>query len=334
MGSLASTTHLGYAAGVSLQSRQEATNIISSTNIDSIVTSAFDEYLHSFFNTTGFRRKQLLQMLPGVSCFVSDPGFNESADPTKQYLAIERLTERLQAKLPCIVIGDISITLRKTGFGRSLAQSRVSQNVTAHHIGIFREVLVNLLVVANSKSDCYSLSQALHVIFFDAANFLTGSVLRPSDNNATWAIRIPQTIEPGTPSKDQQGGDPKQQVWSDTVGINCFFEDSFIVAGQAPSEPVIDTDATAIEFNFPTSGRVGRSVTGTVTGLPFQASVVLDNVNIASMQKLAQSEYTLTFRRPGTVTLRILDGSATSLKDQGSTVQPKIVAEHSIVVSF
>ena len=334
MGSLTSTTRLGYAAGVSLQSRQEATNIISNTNIDSIVTSAFDGYLHSFFDYMGSRRKQLAQMVPGVSCFVSDPGMSDSTDPTRQCLSIERLTERLQAKLPCIVIGDTSITLRKTGFGRSLAQSRVSQNVTAHHIGIFREVLVNLLVVANSKSDCYSLSQALHVIFFDAANFLTGSVLRPMDNNATWAIRIPQTIEPGTPSKDQQGGDPKQQVWSNTVGINCFFEDSFIVAGQAPSQPVLDRDATTVAFNFPATGRVGRSVTGTIVGLPFQANVVLDNVNVASLQQLAQSEYTLVFRRPGTVTLRVLDGAATSLKDQGSTVQPNIVAEHTITVTF
>lgn len=334
MGSLTSPTRLGYAAGVSLQSRQEASNIVSNTNIDGIVTSAFDGYLHSFFDYMGARRKQLAQMIPGMSCFVSDSSMRESTDPTRQYLAIERLTERLQAKLPCIVIGDTSITLRKTGFGRSLGQSRVSQTVTAHHIGIFREVLVNLLVVANSKSDCYSISQALHVIFFDAANFLTGSILRPEDGNATWLIRIPQTIEPGTPSRDQQGGDPKQQVWSNTVGINCFFEDSFIVAGQAPSNPVLDNDATSVSFNFPKTGRVGRSVTGTVVGLPFQANVVLDNVNVASLQRNGQSEYTLVFRRPGSVTIRVLDGSVTGLQNQGSTVQPNIIAEHVIAVSF
>ena len=52
----------------------------------------------------GSRRKQLAQMVPGVSCFVSDPGMMTVLIQHGSALSIERLTERLQAKLPCIVI--------------------------------------------------------------------------------------------------------------------------------------------------------------------------------------------------------------------------------------
>jgi hypothetical protein len=319
---------------VKLSSRQEASNQVSATNIDNIVTSAFERYLRSFFETTGRRRQRLQQMLPAVAQYVADADFVPESDPTKTKLAIERLTERTQSSVPCIIIGDTSIELRKQGFGKSIGQSRVSQTVIAHHIGIFRGVTVPLLVVANSKSDCYSLSQALHVIFFDAVNFLTASILRSEDPNATWTIRLPQMIDGGNPAKDMQGGDNQMQVWSNTISVSAFFEDSFIASGESIDDPVTEVGPESIGFMFPEHARVGQVVTGTITGMPWQATVGLDNVNVASLRNTGQCEYTLTMRRPGTVTVRVMDGAANGLKDQGSSVQPNIVATHTITVTF
>ena len=319
---------------VSLSSRQQASNMVSETNIDGIVTSAFESYLRSLFDRKGRRRKQFEQMLSGVSNFVSDIDFVPETDPTKAKLTIARMTERVKAAVPCIVLGDTTIGLRKTGFGKSLAQSRVSKKVIANHIGIFREVGVNLLVVANSRSDCYALSQALHVILFDAANFLTGSVLVPEDPDATWLIRIPQTIDPGSPTKDTMSEDNQMQIWSNTVSVTCFFEDSFIAAGSDIDDPMLNTPAESVVIDFPTTGRVGRRAEGAITGLPFQAVVALDNINVASLQRTESGNYALVFRRPGTVRVRVFDGAANGLQNQGSSIQPNIIAEHEIVVSF
>jgi hypothetical protein len=308
--------------------------MVSETNIDGIVTSAFESYLRSLFDRKGRRRRRFEQMLPGVSNFVSDIDFVPESDPTKAKLTIARITERVKAAVPCVMIGETTIGLRKTGFGRSLAQSRVSRKVIANHIGIFREVGVNFLVVANSRSDCHALSQALHVILFDAANFLTGSVLLPEDPDATWMIRIPQTIDPGTPSKETMGEDNQMQIWSNTVLVTCFFEDSFIASGSDIDDPVVNTQSEEVVIDFPTTGRVGRRVEGSITGLPFQAVVSLDNINVASLQKTESGNYAITFRRPGTVRVRVFDGSANGLQDQGSSIQPNIVAVHEIAVTF
>lgn len=327
-------TRLGYMSKISLSSRQEASNLVSETNIDNIVTDAFEKYFRSFFETTGRRRKRLLQMLPGVANFVADPDFKPELDPTKTVLAIERLTERTQANVPCIVIGDTQITPRKHGFGRSSAQSRVSQKVVAHHIGIFREVSVPILVVANSKSDCYSLSQALHILLFDAAQFLTGSILVPDDPNATWMLRLPQTIDGGNPAKDMQGGDNQHQVWSNTITVNTFFEDSFIVGAIVNDAPATEVGPESVVFNFPETARVGQTLEGFISGLPWQATVGLDNVNVASLRNTNQGEYSLVCRRPGVVVIRVMDGGAKNMQDQGSTTQPNIVAEHTVTVTF
>ena len=322
-------------AGVSLRSRQDASDRASETNIDNIVTSAFERYLRSFFDIEGSRRKKFMQIAPGLSQFVSNHDFDFAKDPTKSRLTIERLTEKTQASVPCIVICDTSFTLRKTGFGRSVAQSRVSDRVTANHIAIFREISVPFLVVANSKSDCYAISQGLHIVLFDAVNFMIGNMLLPEKgSSATWRIRIPQMIDPGTPSKDQQGGDPQQQVWSNTVTVPCFYEDSFIISGDTISDAVITDTPEDVAITFPTSARVGQSVPGFITGLPWQARVVLDDINVASLRQTDESEYTLIFRRPGTVRVQVLDGAAQGQEGQGSSIQPAIICEHTINVTF
>lgn len=328
-------TKLGYMAGVSLRSRQDASDRASETNIDNIVTKAFETYLRSFFDSTGSRRHRFVQMCPGVSQFLSDRDYDFEKDPTHSKLAIERLTERTQASVPCIIVCDTTPTLRKPGFGRSVAQSRVSEKVTANHIAIFREISVPLLVVANSKSDCHALSQALHLVLFDAVNFLIGNVLLPErGSSATWCIRIPQMIDPGTPTKDQQAGDVQQQVWSNTVTVPSFFEDSFIVAGESPSDPVISAASESIAITFPTRARVGQSVAGFVTGIPWQARVVLDDINVASLRKTDQSEYVLVMRRPGTVRVQVVHGTTKNAENQGSTIQPEVLCEHTITVTF
>lgn len=335
--SVASST-TGYMRRFKTVSRQTSVSVYSATNISTIVSTAVEHYLRNYFETDGKHRRLLEQFAPSMLYYVADPGFVPASDPTKQALSIQRYSERIAAEPPGIVITDSGVVLKTVGFGRSVAQDRQNPSQVSHHISVFRDVPVTLLIVASSRSDLASLCQAVHSIFYDLSNFVSGKLLFPENDTDTWLIRLPMQMDAGNYEKTQQTDDVKMQLWSNTFSFTCTFEDTYMLAGDEIRYDVPSGTVGGPVINFPDTANAGRQITGSISNLQADMVVLLSDHNIASICKgSSPSEYRILAKKPGTVTLKIVQGARSSdnpYPGQSSMLQPNVVASQDIVISF
>jgi hypothetical protein len=337
-GSDPASSSTGYMRRFKTVSRQTSVSVYSATNISTIVSTAVETYLRNYFETTGKHRRLLEQFAPSMTYYIADPDFVPASDPTKQALSIQRYSERIAAEPPGLVITDSGVVLKTVGFGRSVAQDQQNPGIVSHHISIFRDVPVTILIVASSRSDLASLCQVIHSIFYDLSNFVSGKLLFPENDTDTWLIRLPMQMDAGNYEKTQQTDDVKMQLWSNTFSFTCTFEDAYMLAGDELRYDVPSGLVGGPVINFPTTIRAGRQVIGSVSNLQSNMQVLLSDHNIANISKgSSPSEYRILAKRPGKFSLQIVQGATTSANPnpgQSSMVQPNVVASQDIIISF
>jgi hypothetical protein len=323
-------------ANLKTVSRQSAITTYSATNIDTVVQDALEHYMRSFFDPEGSNRALLKQFAPELLRYNSDPHYSGN-NPVQTALTIARYEERLAANPPCIVINTTGMTLKTPGFGRSTGQSRPQTALIAHHISVYRDINVSLFIAASSRSDAATLSQAINTIFFDISTFVNGKTLRPSNSTDTWVIRLPLQMDAGNIDKQAQGEDVQMQIWTNVFTFTLSFEDSYMLSSDEITYTVSTQPAEEVRIDFPTTCRVGKPVVGTVINKQYNMTVMLSDYNLATLTPGSlPCEYILHPRRPGVVQLRIAQGAAKpgSIENQGSSIQPNIVASQSINITF
>jgi hypothetical protein len=317
-------------------SRQSALSTYSATNIDTITQTAIESYLRSFFNEDGANRELLGQFAPELLQYNADPHYVGN-DSTKKKLTIARYEERLAAHPPCIVLNTTGTTLKTPGFGRSTHQSRPQTDLIAHHISVFRDIQASIFTAASSRSDLVTLSQAISTIFYDISTFVNGKTLRPQNATDTWLIRLPLQMDAGGTDKQAQGEDPQMQIWTNVFSFTLSFEDSFMLSSEDMKYTVSVGTTDAVNMVFPSSARVGKSFVGTLSNKQVGMSLTLSDYNLATITPGSlPCEYIIHPKRPGVLELRVIQGAVPngSLEDQGSSIQPRIVAVHPITITF
>lgn len=333
---MSTSSKLGYMSKLKTVSRQSALSTYSATNIDTITQNAVEAYIRSFFSEDGINRHYLQQFAPELLQYISDPHYSGD-DATRKVLTIARYEERLAAHPPCIVINTAGPVLKTPGFGRSTHQSRPQPDIIAHHISVFRDIGVSLFIAASSRSDLAILSQAMSTIFYDISTLVNGKTLLPTNATDTWLIRLPMQMDAGTIDKQAQGEDPQMQIWTNVFSMTVSFEDSFMLSSEDIKYTVGVGTADAPVLDFPVTMRVGKSVTGTFTNKQVGMALTLSDYNLATMTPGSlPCEYIIHPKRPGTLELRVTQGAVPngSLEDQGSSIQPNIVAKLPITITF
>lgn len=330
------SSQMGYMAKLKTVSRQEAAVSYSDMNISTITTSSLESYIRSFFDADGHNRKYLEQFAPGMASYFSNP--LQGNDATKTQLSVERYSERLMAHPPCFVINDTGVVLKPAGFGKSTWQSRPQDNIVSHTISVVREIPVTILVAASSKSSLASLAQCLHTIFFDISTFINGRLLHSETDNATWSLRLPLTMDAGTYDKTPQGDDPQMMLWTSVLSMTCVFEDSFMLKSDDLSYTVNSGKFSDPTMDFPRTMKVGKRYSGRIDNLLVDMKVLLSDHNVAAMsQGSSLSEHVILAKRPGRFKVQVARGTKTGsdlYPGQGSSVQPNIILEQEIVVTF
>ena len=332
---MADSYPLGYMSRLKAVSRQTAVSTYTDTNISTIIGSAIESYMRSFFETTGKYRNLLPQFAPSLMKYIADPTYNND-DPTKTFLTIERYNERLAAHPPCMIINDSGVVLRSAGFGRSAWQARTSSTTIGHTISVLRDVPISILVAASSKADLVTLLSAIHTIFYDIASFINGRLLTPDNATDTWLLRLPLQMDAGSYEKNNQGDDPQMQIWTSTFSFTATFEDCFMLTSEDMSYTVSNGTIGEASIEFPSSIRVGRKVIGSVTNMQTNMKLLSSDYNIATLsQGNNPAEYLLLAKRPGTFQLQLAQGATSDkYEGQGSSIQPNVIVAKTITISF
>lgn len=331
----ASTT--GYMRRYKAVSRQAAVSTYSATNISTITTSAIESYIRDYFDSNGKHRNLLAQFAPGLTKYLSDETFVPEQDPTRTKLTIARYNERLAAHPPCYVLSDSGIALKSPGFGRSISQSRMVPNQTAHCIAVMREVPITIVTAANSKSDMAILAQALHSIFYDLSNFIGSKLIHPENETDTWIVRLPMQMDAGGYDKNNMPDDPQQMMWTNTFSFTASFEDCYYVVGEDINYEASNAAVYAPSLVLPDTVTVGKRIIFSAQNLQLGMKVVTSDPGTAVVSPGSNPfEFLLLAKKPGTFDIKILNNTRKTnpYPGQSSSIQPDVVLAKTVTSTY
>ena len=327
----------GYLNRVRPMTRQEAVASYSNENIQGLVKNAVARHMQELFQeaNSGVDGSLLSQFGRGSTRYVVDKDFDPSSDKTKAKLPIHAFFEEIKNQMPCIVVSTSGYTYKPSGLGICDGTARLSSGVITTVFHIVREIQLVIMIATTSQVDTEKLSQVIQMYFGDFAGFTTGYVLHGHNDYDRWALHLPKIPEFSPPEKNPIGDSATQMVWSSTVMLPTTFEDNVYITQSEDSYTISADEYGDPVIDFPVFARVGRRVTGRVSSLTDRQRVIISDHNIAALTRgVIPSEYCLLFKKPGVVSVQVVEGVDDVTPGSKNMLRPNIVVEKQIVVSY
>lgn len=327
----------GYLNRIKPVSRQEAVASYSNENIQGLVKNAIARHLRSIFEeaNSGADSSLLSQFGRGSTRYIVDKDFDPSSDQTKIKLPIRTFLEEIKNEIPCIVVSTTSCLFKTPGLGVNQGTARLSNGTLTHVFHIMRELQVVLMIVTTSQQDTEKLSQVVQMVYGDLVGFTTGHVLHGHEVHDRWSLHLPKVPEFSNPEKSPIGDSVTQMVWMSTVMLNTLFEDNLYITFDDNKYTIGIEEFGDPKIDFPETARVGRKVFGVISSLRDSQKIIVSDTNIAALVKGdIPSEYGLLCKKPGVVSIQVVDGVDNETPGSKNMFRPKIVVEHSVTISY
>lgn len=334
----------GYIVKNLPRSTSEVLTKASSSHIKTIVKGCIQNYIKSFFDTTGVNRA-ILDSVSQTIQFDTDKSFYEDfKDPTKRHMQILRYQEDIRKRVPCILIVDNGISYEPSSFSL-IGDARMTGGPYGGKwqgsYPIVRKVPLTLAVATKDEDTTDQLMSMLTWMFGELRVLAGGSQIQGDLNKGeTWTIVLPQTFNIGVSSASDIQDDPKDKIWTSDISIEILYQDTIRIeqdwfTAQPTNSQTSTVNASDLRtvmtpiIDMPSSITVNQSTMVNIANLTQNHKVIIDDPNIATIDTL---NWILTPRRLGNFKLQVIDISQRELIRQG--LPPKVVAEKQITVIF
>lgn len=279
-----------------------------------LVKKALLDYLTSFLSKEGKNRRYIPAAFPIMDVYLTDE-FKQNTvdDPSKKFLKLSALYERVKETLPCILLDDQAVVYKPQGLGRlagtTLNKKDESTQLWFHSV---RDVTVSIIIGANDLTTCTNIRDSISIMLGDLCTQICGNLLlQDKDNNSNWQVILntPNQQDLGSIERIPAGSGESANnlVYFTQNTVSCRFESSY--AMQMPATQHFLTEKTwdmsvlaPDEIPIGTSGDIKI-----VNARPFGIRLFVSDENIALLQQTSPKTYKLLGRKKGTVKLQLLD---------------------------
>jgi hypothetical protein len=229
------------------RTKKEAIGRTAEARVTMTVKSALQSYLSRYFDHNGTHRNQL-SLTAGFTVNyetrISGPRDNE--DPTIYQVQLARYWQELRQKLPCILIVDTGFERHPAGLGGITNSQHVNASLSKVELAMLATVPIELQVASLDETTSGDLRDALMYIFGTLTHLNKGHVIlseRPEDR---WEVRIPLTETSSGLERRNVTDDPKDSLWSTTVGLEMVFEGLTTISFDRQVQETTLSDGTVV----------------------------------------------------------------------------------------
>ena len=277
-----------------------------------LVKSAILNYLSSFLKKDGKNRRYIPAAFPTMDVYLSDEvKQNAVDDPSKKFLKLSALYERVKETLPCILLDDQSVTFKPAGLGALTGTSLIRESTKLWFHSV-RDVTVSIIIGANDLTTCTNIRDSVSIMLGDICKFICGNILlNDKDDHSSWQVILntPNQQDLGSIERIPAGtGESANNfVYFSQNTVSCRFESSYAI--QIPATSHFLTEKTwDMSVLAPDEVRLGESGDiKIVNARPFGLRLFVSDENIALLNRTSPTTFKLLGRKRGTVTLQLLD---------------------------
>lgn len=315
----------------------QAENQFGSDKAASLVKNCIKEYIASFLKSDGVNRKYIPAAFPSMNVYLTDDiKQNVQDDPSKKFLKLSALYERVKETLPCILLDDSSVTFKPSGLGKVQGTTLIDTK-TQFWFHSVREVAVSIIIGANDLNTCTNIRDSVAIMLGDLCKFICGNILLQNrSESSSWVVmmNMPNQQDLGSVERVPVGtGESANNLVYFTQGtVTCRFESSFAMEMDATKHTLSQT-TWDMELIAPETVNVGS--TGYVelkNARPFGLRLFVSNENIAILKQTSSTKFKLLGMKKGTVTLQLMDMKDSGQRIPYSMYSPKIVLEKTITI--
>lgn len=316
----------------------QAENQFGSEKAAALVKNCIKNYIASFLKSDGSNRKYIPAAFPSMDVYLTDDIKNNvQDDPSKKFLKLSALYERVKETLPCILLDDASVVYKPSGLGRVKGTSLLGDK-TQFWFHSVREIGTTIIVGANDLNTCTNIRDSLSIMLGDLCKFICGNILlQNSDDSSSWEVIL------NTPSQQDLGsiervpvgtGESNNNLVYFTQGtVTCRFESSFAMEMPA-SQHFISPKTWDMEVVAPETIQLGTSgIIEVKNARPFGIRLFVSNENIAILKQISSTKFKLLGRKKGTVNLQLVDENASGQRIPNSMYSPKILFKKTITIN-
>lgn len=298
-----------------IRTQAQTTRQYSNDKIKTLTKLKIQEYLESFFNTTGVNNDLLSIVSPRFINYNTDKSFDPATDPTERKLQIARYFAELKNVLPSILVVDGGINVVPDTIGQ-VSSVLVCDGEWQGKYPIFRRIPIVIIGAARDVEEADEISGVISLMFNELRNIGCGSHIRGKpDEFENWVITLPNgPVDVGALSEADVPNDPIEKIWYTETVMDVFYQDMIEIKIQIP-EAGLEGSLT----NIPDARTTSRTapiikISSDTISINSQEQIVIQNYQdryrvILSDSKVAtiSSDFVLSPRGFGTVTIKVID---------------------------
>jgi hypothetical protein len=239
------------------KSQAEAVSRVSQARSKTIVKSAIQHYIRSWFDQLGTRRNLLQSIAPGMLQYVTDRSFDQESDITKRHMQVARWFDELQEKMPCILIVDGGATYTSSGLGDYDRSEAIGPGEYLIRTCLLLKVPLEIIIATLDQESTDELVSVMSLIFGAARRLGNGNTLHSADPTDSWEVRLPLNLSFSGVNQQNITEDTKDSIWTSNMSLEVDFEDVMTFT--------YSLDALGDKYLSISPGNAG-SINGPITG--------------------------------------------------------------------
>ena len=317
----------------------QAESQFGSDRAAALVKSSLLKYLSSFLSKDGENRRFIPAAFPTMDVYLSDEfKQNTMDDPSKKFLKLSSLYERVKETLPCILLDDQAVTFKPSGLGRLAGTTLIGEKTQLWFHSV-RDVSVSIIIGANDLTTCTNIRDSVSIMLGDLCTHICGNILlQDNEENSSWQVIL------NTPNQQDMGAieripagtgeSANNLVYFTQNTVTCRFESSYAMEMPATQHTMVQK-TWDINVLAPDTIRLGESGDiKIVNARPFGLRIFVSDENIALLKRNTQTTYKLLGRKKGTVKLQLLDENSPEQEKSnlGIKFTPKVLFSKDITI--
>lgn len=239
------------------RSKRESVAKNAEARVTETVKSAVQSYFKRYLDPDGIHR-EMLNLTAGFSVQFETriKGSRDNEDPSIYQVQLERYWGELRTRLPCIIIVDSGFEYVSPGIGGITDSWPINVNTSSIQLTMLANVTMDLKIAALDETSCADIRDILVYILGPLSHANKGHVIRSNRPEDRWEVRMPLEIQTSGLERSSVTDDPKDILWSTSIGIQATFEGLIQVGFNRQAHPdMVDPSNGPLGFDIE-SGRL------------------------------------------------------------------------------
>ena len=230
----------------------------------------------------------------------------------KRYIQVARMADNVWENFPQIFIQDGGYNYVPSSLGGFSEGFATGDDLGSQNVRVTDDIMIPIEITcaALKQQTCEDLAAFMSAIFGQLGQKFTVNYLlkpAPNDQRIYWEVRLPLPHRMSVKTNTPLHTDPKDQVWTVTCSLECWFENSAYVYYR--NDPRFQLTEQSGSLSFPDRIKVGTTVPVSFHYEPAISDVVSSDRRIAIVYK-TNTHYIVKAKKLGNFTLQVMQFKA------------------------